>query len=184
MTRTTSPTVSRRWLAREMKRLREEAGFSQARVAKALGCQVPKISLMENEQRPVHDDDLKKLLVLFDVPADDHPQYLAEAANAHKKAWWERYDDYTMPEWLATFVGLEQGAERLRAYQPALIHGLLQTSEYATGIYRGLTGDWSEERIRRYVQLRRRRQQILLRDVDPPDLWVILDEAALRHVVG
>jgi transcriptional regulator with XRE-family HTH domain len=184
MTRTTSPTVSRRWIALEMKRLRQQAGLSQATVAKALGCQVPKVSLMENGQRPVHDDDLRKLLVEFDVPTEDRQLYLDEAKNAQEKGWWEHYDDHTVPPWFGDFVGLEQGAERIRAYQPAIVHGLVQTPEYTAAIYRGLTARRSEEVIRDLVQVRLRRQEMFLHPSDAPSLWVVLDEAAVRHVVG
>jgi transcriptional regulator with XRE-family HTH domain len=181
---TASPTVSRRWLALEMRRLRKERRLSQAAVAGALGCQVPKVSHIETGQRPLQDHDLKKLLELFKVTEDDRQQYFDELENAQEKGWWEHHDETTVPPWFKDFVGLEQGAERIRAYQPAVVHGLLQTSEYATGIYHGLAGRWSTERIRRNVDVRGRRQEVVLRQPGGAELWVIMDEAALRRVVG
>jgi transcriptional regulator with XRE-family HTH domain len=186
MTRTTSPTVSRRWIALEMKRLRQQAGLSQAAVAKALGCQVPKVSLMENGQRPVHDDDLRTLLDLFDVSDDTRQHYIDESKNAHEKGWWEQppYDEHTIPPWYSRFIGLEQGAARIRAYQPAVIHGLLQTPEYATELFMDTPQGGSAEKIARLVDVRRRRQRVLETSTNPPELCVILDEAATRRLVG
>ena len=183
MSSTSSPTVSRRWLALEMRRLREERRLPQARVAKALGCQVPKVSLMENGKRPLQEADLKTLLELFDVPHESHAQYFAELQTAHERGWWEFYDEETVPDWLAQFIGLEQGASRIRAYQPAIVHGLLQTPDYIAGLFRDNIAELSEEKIARLVDIRRRRQH-MLRSGAATHVWVILDEAALRHVVG
>ena len=183
MTPASSPAVSRRWLALEMKRLRKERRLSQPAVAKALGCQVPKVSLMENGQRPLHGGDLKTLLELLDVPDEDRRQYLDEFDNAQEKGWWEFYDEATVPDWLAQFIGFEQGAERIRAYQPALVHGLLQTPEYAAGVFTDAMSELSEEKIARVVEVRRRRQRRLRSGEAAPELSVVLDEAALRRVV-
>jgi transcriptional regulator with XRE-family HTH domain len=184
MTRPSSPTVSRRWLALEIRRLRTEANLSQGAVAKALGCKVPKVSLMETAGRNVQEDDLAKLLDLFKVPQGRRTQYDEAVQLARGKAWWELYDDKTVPDWLKEYVGLEQGATRLRTYGTAVFHGLLQTPEYATDILRGWTATFSEERIARMVELRRRRQEALDQSPDPLEISSIVDEAVLRHVVG
>jgi transcriptional regulator with XRE-family HTH domain len=186
MSSTSSPTVSRRWLALEMRRLRLQARMPQAKVAKALGCQVPKISLMENGGRLVREEDLKILLELFDVPDDAREPYVDEAANARERGWWELepYDNEdTVPPHLGQFLGLEQGAERIRAYQTFVVHGLLQTAEYASALIRGLGLEFSEEKIDRLVGLRLLRQDVV-RASGGTRLWVIMDEAALRHLVG
>jgi transcriptional regulator with XRE-family HTH domain len=167
-----------------MRRLRETADLSQRAVAKALGCQVPKVSLMENGKRPLQEGDLKTLLEVFDVPDDDHQQYFDELQNAHERGWWEFYDEDTVADWYADFIGLEQGAERIRAYQSAVIHGLLQTPAYATALYQDPIARLNEEKVARLVDVRRRRQRVLRGDGDLRRLAVVLDEAALRHVAG
>jgi transcriptional regulator with XRE-family HTH domain len=183
MTRPTSPTLSRRWIAREMKRLRLQADLQQAEVAKALGCRVPKVSLMESGTRPVQEQDLKKLLDLFDVPAADHQLYFDQLANAQEKAWWEHYDETIVPGWFGEFIGLEQGAKRIRAYQPAIIYGLLQTREYTEALLRAGADEASEEKISRQAELRQARQARFLGS-GVQELKVVLDEAALHRVVG
>jgi transcriptional regulator with XRE-family HTH domain len=184
MTHPTSPTVSRRWLALEMKRLRKERRLSQATVAKALGCQVPKVSLMETGQRPLQDADLKTLLELFEIPDEDRHHYLDELENAQAQAWWDLYDEATVPHWYANLIGLEQGADRIRAYQPAVVHGLLQTPAYAGEILRGTLSELSEEKCTRLVELRLRRQRRFLQGSGAPSVSVVLDESVLRRLNG
>jgi transcriptional regulator with XRE-family HTH domain len=171
-------------MAFELRRQRQEAGLSQADVAKVLDCQVPKVSLTEKGQRNVQEDDLHKLLELYQVPEDRRQHYITAARNMRKKGWWERYGQHTMPPWLEPYVGLEQGAERLRAYQPSIIYGLLQTPEYAAAVLRRTVPATSSERVDRLVELRMQRQQALWRATDPLRLSVVMDEAALRRVVG
>lgn len=184
MTQPSSPTVWRRWMAFELKRLRLEAGRSQAEVAKVLGCQVPKVSLMESGQRNVQEDDLRRLLDLYEVPEDRWPHYLDAAKNMRKKGWWERYDRHTLPGWLDPYVGLEQGAERIRTYEPVIMAGLLQTPEYAAAILRRIVAGISQEKIQRLVELRMQRQEALWRSTNPLHLSAVLDEAVLRRIVG
>lgn len=180
-----SPTVWRRWLASELQRLRAEAGLEQKQVAKALRCTVTKVSYFENAQRPVVPRDLDEVLLpLYGVPEHRWPDYLEAARRSRLKGWWEAYDEDVLPEWFSRFVGLEQGAARLRSYDPQTVSGLLQTPEYAGEVIRcGSTG-FTDEQIAHRVELRSRRQAALTRPRDPLDLWVVLDEATLRRVVG
>lgn len=184
MSRPSSPTVWRRWMAFELKRMRQETGLSQADVAQVLGCKVPKVSLTESGQRNVQEDDLRKLLDLYEVPEDRRPDYLEAARNMRKRGWWERLGQHTLRSFFMLYVGLEQGAERVRTYEPAIIPGLLQIREYAAvTVSRGVAGT-SPEKVQRAVELRMQRQQALWRDTDPLRLSVVMDEAALRRVVG
>ncbi|HEX8802920.1 MAG TPA: helix-turn-helix transcriptional regulator [Acidimicrobiales bacterium] len=180
-----SPTVWRRWLASELQRLRAEAGLEQKQVAKALRCTVTKVSYFENAQRPVVPRDLDEVLLpLYGVPEERWPEYLEAAHKARQKGWWESYGDDVLPEWLTRFVGLEQGASALRAYEPQYVTGLLQTAEYAGAVIRSGSTGFTEEQIEQRVQFRMRRQEVLDRGDEPLLLWVVLDEATLRRVVG
>jgi transcriptional regulator with XRE-family HTH domain len=183
MSSTSSPTVSRRWLALEMRRLRETARLSQRDVADALGCQVPKVSHLETGKRLLQDADLKTLLELFQVA--DPQAYLDEYANSQRPAWWDTINPDIAPDWYREFIGIEQGASRIRAYQPSVIHGLLQTADYARAMYRNdILGSRSEEEIARLVDVRVRRQERLTTDAEFLQLQIVLDEAVLRRVVG
>jgi transcriptional regulator with XRE-family HTH domain len=183
MTQPSSPTVWRRWMAFELRRLRQDAGLSQADVAKHLGCKVPKISLIESGQRNVQEDDLHRLLSFYEVPDGERSGYLEAARAGRKKGWWERYSQHTMPPWLEPQVGFEQGAERARTYHPTIITGLLQIREYAAAVLRRGVPDTSQEKVERQVELRLKRQEALWRDADPLHLWAVMDEAVLHRVV-
>ncbi|MFF9507362.1 helix-turn-helix domain-containing protein [Streptomyces sp. NPDC014724] len=185
MTETSSPTVWRRWLAFELVRLRKEAGLDQRDVAKALRCTVGKVSYYETAERPVVLRDLDEVLLpLYDVPADRWEDYLRAAKNARQKGWWEKLDGGSMPSWFSLFVGLEQGASQVRAYESEAVPGLLQTRAYADAITRRGTAERAEEEVARRIDLRMTRQSVLRRAADPLRLWVVLSEAVLRRVVG
>jgi transcriptional regulator with XRE-family HTH domain len=185
MASTSSPTVWRRWLAFELVRLRRRAGLEQRDVARELRCSVAKVSYYETAERPVVVRDLDEVLLpLYKVPRDRWPTYLQAARDSRQKGWWERYDAVTLPGWFSLFVGLEQGAAAIRVYESQLVPGLLQTREYAEAVTRSGTAERSDEELARHVELRMARQAVLDRDPDPLRLWVALDEAVLRRVVG
>ena len=88
-----------------------------------------------------------------------------------------------MPSEYATLIGLEAEAAEIRTYQPELIHGLLQTEDYARAVIRaGRPGDTAGQ-VDRRVEIRMMRQQILDRD-DPPRVRAVLNEGAVRRLVG
>jgi transcriptional regulator with XRE-family HTH domain len=180
-----SPTVWRRWLASELRRMRSEAGLEQKQVAHALRCTVTKVSYFENAQRPVVPRDLDEILLpLYSVPEERWPMYLDAADAARHKGWWETYDEDVLPEWFVRFVGFEQGASELRTYEPQFVAGLLQTPGYTAALMRGSHADLGEDQIARSVDLRARRQTVVFRDANPLRCWVVLDEAALRRAAG
>jgi len=185
LSETSSPTVWRRWLAFELSRLRQENGLDQKDVAKALRCTVGKVSYYETAERPVVLRDLDEVLLpLYKVPEGRWPIYLQAAKNSRQKGWWESYSTDTLPSWLSLYVGLEQGASHERAYDAQLISGLLQTEDYAAAIMRRGTAQLSADQITKRIELRTARKAALTREHDPLRLWVVLDEAVLRRVVG
>lgn len=185
MTETSSPTVWRRWLAFELVRLRKEAGLEQKDVAKALRCTVAKVSYYETSERPVVLRDLDEVLLpLYNVPEDRWDDYLRAARNARQKGWWEGSDGTSMPRWFSLFVGLEQGASQVRAYESEAVPGLLQTKAYADAITRRGTAERRDDEVDRLVDLRMTRQAALSRESNPLRLWTVLNEAVLRRVVG
>jgi transcriptional regulator with XRE-family HTH domain len=180
-----SPTVWRRWLAWELRRMRAAAGLEQKQVARALRCTVTKVSYFENAQRPVVPRDLDEILLpLYGVPEDEWPPYLAAAEKARKKGWWEEYDDDVLPDWFRRYVGFEQGAASLQTYQSSVMSGLLQTSDYMAGLMAENPVEITDDLVRRRIELRLRRQEVLTRPSDPLQCWVVLDEAVLWRAIG
>jgi hypothetical protein len=79
---------------------------------------------------------------------------------------------------------LEADAEEIRVFDPLLIHGLLQTEDYAHAVIAGSGIELRTSRVMNVeVEFRMSRQQILHRDF-PPRLWAVLGEATLRQRMG
>jgi len=108
--------------------------------------------------------------------------FLALARNASKPGWWHRYDD-VLPPWFRVAVGLEESASLIRAYQPQVVPGLLQTEGYIRAITAANFPAESEDFTERAVALRIARQQLLTRP-EPPEYWAVLDETVLRRPIG
>lgn len=105
---------------------------------------------------------------------------MALARASKERAWWQGYDiDATY----RTLIGLESAATAISDYQPFSLPGLLQTPDYARAVLRGLAERRSDQEIEDQVSLRVARQQIFDRP-EPPYLSFIVDEAAIRRLIG
>ncbi len=177
-----SPTVRRRRLALELRRLREAARLTCEEVAEHLECSASKISRVETARVSVSPRDVRDMLELYGVPAQQRDSLVQLARDSRQKGWWHAYSDTIQPQF-ATYVGLESAASEIRVYEVNLIPGLLQTADYARTIIKAGTMNGNQEDVERKVALRMARQPALTR-TEPPMLWTVVDEAALRRRVG
>jgi transcriptional regulator with XRE-family HTH domain len=177
-----SPTVRRRRLALELRRLREAARLTCEEVAEHLECSASKISRVETGRVSVSPRDVRDMLELYGVPADQRESLVQLARDSRQKGWWHAYSDTMQPQ-MATYIGLESAASEIRIYEVSLIPGLLQTEDYARAVIRAGMVNSPAEDIERRVSLLMARQPAVVRD-DPPKVWAVLDEAALRRQVG
>ncbi|AZQ35018.1 XRE family transcriptional regulator [Streptomyces cyaneochromogenes] len=176
-----SPTARRRRLAIELKRLREESRLTCSQVGKQLDWSSSKVSRMETGQGRVQPSDVDALCRLYATP-DDLRGLLKELAKESKtKGWWHAHGD-AIPAWFSVYVGLEQAVSDLRTYHAEFIPGLLQTHEYAAELSRAWV-DHTPEDIQRMVDVRMRRQELLISD-SAPDLWAVVHQSALLHTIG
>jgi transcriptional regulator with XRE-family HTH domain len=177
-----SPTVRRRRLALELRRLREAARLTCEEVAEHLECSTSKISRIETGRVSVSPRDVRDMLDLYGVSAQQGASLVQLARDSRQKGWWHAYSDTIQPRF-ATYIGLESAASEIRIYEVTLIPALLQTEDYArTVITAGIVGG-DRDGVDRNVELLMARQPPLTSD-DPPRLWAVLDEAALRRTVG
>jgi transcriptional regulator with XRE-family HTH domain len=177
-----SPTVRRRRLALELRRLREAARLTCEEVAEHLECSASKISRVETGRVSVAPRDVRDMLELYGVPADQRESLVQLARDSRQKGWWHAYSDTMQPQ-MATYIGLESAASEIRIYEVSLIPGLLQTEDYARAVIKAGMVNSPAEDIERRVALLMARQPAVVRD-DPPKVWAVLDEAALRRRVG
>ncbi len=183
MAPSSSPTVRRRRLAAELHRLRQESRLTIEQVAEALEWSPGKVSKIENARVSVLPRDARKLLDTYGVPeGQERDLLLSLARESRARGWWQQYGD-AVPEWFATYVGLEVEASAISVYQAEVVPGLLQTRRYAVALHRAAMMNVTEEEIERSVAVRMERQA-RLSEPDAPRLWVVLSEAVIRRVVG
>jgi transcriptional regulator with XRE-family HTH domain len=181
---TSSPTVKRRRLAAELHAYREQAGLTIDDVAERLEWSAAKISRIENARVRVLSRDVKHLLRIYRVKegGPDWDMLLTLAREAHQKGWWQAYGD-TLGESLQTYIGLEAAAVSLRTYEPECVPGLLQTEEYARAVIKAGLSAGNDEENEKYVKLRMARQAKLAQS-HPPEVWAVINEGAIRRLVG
>jgi transcriptional regulator with XRE-family HTH domain len=176
-------TVLRMLLGNQLRRLRETAGITPDQAGYEIRASRSKISRMENGRVGFKDRDLRDLLILYGVTdAQVQAEMLALARQANTPGWWAKYGD-VMPDWFEAYLRLEAVASVIRSFELQFVHGLFQTEEYARAVtVLGHKASAAEE-IDRRVGLRMKRQDVLTRP-QPPRVWSVMDEAALRRPVG
>jgi transcriptional regulator with XRE-family HTH domain len=179
---TPSPTVRRKRLGMELRRLREQAELTCEDVGRRLECSGTRISRMETGRISARPGDVRELLEVYGVTGAEADSLVQLAREARRKGWWHSYGR-ALPHWFEAYIGLESEAVRLRDFQPMVVPGLLQTEDYARAVLRAAPHAGSSAEVDRLVALRMQRQTILGQD-SPPDLWVVLSEGALRVQVG
>jgi hypothetical protein len=175
--------ASRILLGARLRDLRESAGISRDDAAYAIRGSASKISRLEMGRVRCKLRDVGDLLDMYGVRDDaGRTQLLDMAAQACAPAWWRPFRD-VVPGSLETCLGLEPSASLIRTYDAAFIPALLHTPDYALAVHSMAAGDADDASVRQRAGLVTRRQQILHRP-EPPKVWALIDEAALRRPVG
>jgi transcriptional regulator with XRE-family HTH domain len=179
-----SPTVRRRRLAAELRRLRVSTEKTAEDVGKVLGWSKAKISRYELAQGGLKPADVARLLEFYGVQGSHREQLLALAEEATHKAWWEAYSD-VLTEGHLEYIGLEAEATSILEWQINVVPGLLQAEQYAREVLSGYqeAATISPRAIERRVETRLTRQQLLTRD-EPLEYVALLDESVLHRQRG
>jgi transcriptional regulator with XRE-family HTH domain len=160
-----------RYFGQQVRRARRAAGWTLTEFGQRIGYDPGQISRIENGRRP----PTELFAQMCDRAFPDRNGWFGEF-YAESRTW------IATPPWFRNWIEHEQHAATLRIWQPSVLSGLLQTEEYARAIlavYPGVTDDQVTERL----AARLARQAILTQD-DPPAVWFLVDEAALRRRVG
>ncbi|CAL2057595.1 MULTISPECIES: helix-turn-helix domain-containing protein [Streptomyces] len=176
-----NPTVRRRRLGQELRKLREQKNMTAEEVAERLLVSQSKISRLENGRRSISQRDVRDLCGVYEVEDQRVVDSLMEMArDSRQQGWWHTFGDIPY----SVYIGLETDAESLRVYEPQIVTGLLQTPAYAEALVRGALPETSAAEIEKRVGVRMRRQERITTEKEPLRLWIVLDEAALHRVVG
>jgi transcriptional regulator with XRE-family HTH domain len=180
-----SPSVRRRRLAAELRRLRERAGFTGEEVARQLGWSTSKISRLERGQSGVKQEDLGLLLDLYNVGEPHRLEVMALARESTKAPLVDDAAIASFPAGYAAFVYAEAEAVRLWDWEPLVIPGLLQTEGYAREVMRGwnLMFNLPPTELETRVEARMMRQKVLDRD-QPLELSLVIDESVIHRRFG
>lgn len=176
-----NPTIRRRRLGQELRKLREDKNMTAEQVADRLLVSQSKISRLENGRRSISPRDVRDLCGVYEVEDQRVVDLLMQMAKeSRQQGWWHAFGDVPY----SIYIGFETDAESLRAYEPQIITGLLQTQSYAEAMIQGGSPETPTQDVEKRVQIRLRRQDRIHAEKDPLRLWAVLDEAALRRVVG
>ncbi|AEN10562.1 MULTISPECIES: helix-turn-helix transcriptional regulator [unclassified Streptomyces] len=176
-----NPTVRRRRLGQELRRLREIKGMTAEEVAERLLVSQSKISRLENGRRSISQRDVRDLCGVYEV--EDHrvvDSLMQMAKDSRQQGWWHAFGDIPY----SVYIGLETDAESLRVYEPQVVPGLLQTRSYAEAVISGALPEAPPSDIEKRVNVRARRQDRVNSTEQPLRLWAVIDESALRRLVG
>ncbi|MGI5262350.1 helix-turn-helix domain-containing protein [Streptomyces angustmyceticus] len=182
------PNVMRLRLGGALKMLRRRAGLNLDDAAARIG--LPSgatLSKVENAKRLVAVTALDAFFTAYDVGEGDarreEIRKLATLAGSTRRANLLRQYGDAVPDPFVDYLELEDLAAQADIYASQVIPGILQTSDYAHAVIDGGRRWRTEREVRTFAELRMQRAAVLTRD-SPLPVWCILDEAALRRVMG
>lgn len=182
MARKPGPTIRRWQLGQELRQFRESVGVTLRAAASEIEVTAATMSKIEGGKQSIKGTHIKLLSPMYDLPAEEKERLLTLATEANQPGWWVTYSKL-IPDWFKLFLGYEQDASELKIYTSELVHGLLQTPEYARAVAMANRPNGNESELEKQLELRRERQQRVTRE-DPPHLHVVLNEAVLLRLVG
>lgn len=175
-----SSTMVRRQLGRRLRDLRVQARKTQEDVAATRLMSLGKLKLIEHGRSMVRSGDVYELCQIYGADDTTATELRALATATTQDGWWQPYAA-GLVKGFTTYLDLESSASRLSIFSPILVHGLLQTREYALLVQDATVSKLvtPEERLR-HVELRLQRLPALLARVDPPTVHIVLGESAFR----
>jgi len=176
------PTVRLRRLAAELRRLRAATDLTREEVTEKTGINAATLYRIEKAQAKPQRRTLLALLDLYEVADERRADLVAIQRGSDDRGWLRPYHAGLF-EGYAAYIGFEAEARTVRNYESLFIPGLVQTEAYARAVVKGVLPTASQKAVEERVQVRMERQALLTKE-DPLRLWAIVDEAAVRRVVG
>ncbi|MEV5705644.1 helix-turn-helix transcriptional regulator [Actinoallomurus sp. NPDC052274] len=179
-----SPTVRRRRLAAELRRLREDRGLTASEVAKQLTWGDSKPLYLESGQGVRPDpNDVRLLCGLYGVTGAERDELIQFALDGRLRGWWHPYRKM-LSRTYTTYIGLEAEAAEILSFEESIFPGLLQTEDYTRALIIGAEPPTTAAaEIESRVSVRVQRQRIL-DGAEAARLWAVIDESVIRRTVG
>ncbi|MFJ3997470.1 helix-turn-helix domain-containing protein [Streptomyces parvus] len=180
MAQSDMPTMRSRRLGGELRQLRLKAGLKVQDAAEALECGQPKISQIENGKRGIRPLDLTTLLHLYGLEDERQRASLKRLAKEiHKVDWWTGQGPF-LHDALKDYLMLEADSQAVRAFEPMVVPGLLQTEAYMRRLYEQAV---PADQVEALVDTRMRRK-VLLDNKLGFGLRTVIDAPALHRIGG
>ncbi|GGW20411.1 transcriptional regulator [Streptomyces capoamus] len=175
-------TTRRRQLGATLRKLRARKGLTLEQAGQLVGVSKATVSRYETQAGPVRWVVVEALCREYGATEAETRAVTGLAKDAKQQGWWNSFAD-SIPESMNLLLTLEDDAVRESHFSCVYVPGLLQTRAYSTALQRANEVPLAQEEIERLVDIRMKRQEILVRP-KPPRLWAILDESVIRRVVG
>ncbi|MGA5414074.1 helix-turn-helix domain-containing protein [Streptomyces pseudogriseolus] len=176
------PTTRRRQLGADLRRLRELAGLTLEEAGARVGISKATLSRYETKEGVVKWPAVDALCREYGATDEERLALVELAKGARIQGWWRSLAD-PIPESMNLMLTLEDEVVREDHYACMYVPGLLQTRAYAEAVHRASEVQCGEREVQHMVDIRMKRQELLERQ-DPPHIWAVIDEAALRRRVG
>ena len=190
--RRVSPKVCERELRRRLVKARLDARgpdgvprfTSRKAAAEALPWQTSTQDNLETGTGRVLPEHLDAIFDVFEIPEAEQPEWRWLADGAGGVGWWDAYGPEDLPPSSKDFIAYEAGAVRIRAFEPLIVHGVLQRPGYREAVLRGASlTPRPDEQLQMLMRVSQQRQQILTGE-HPVEFRALLDEATLHRAVG
>ncbi|WP_217144054.1 helix-turn-helix transcriptional regulator [Streptomyces sp. AC627_RSS907] len=176
------PTTRRRQLGADLRRLREVKGLTLEEAGARVGISKATLSRYETKEGTVKWPAVDALCREYGATDAERMALVELAKGAKIQGWWRSLAD-PIPESMNLMLTLEDEVVREDHYACMYVPGLLQTRAYAEAVHRASEVQCDEREVQHMVDIRMKRQELLDRD-DPPHIWCVIDEAAIRRRVG
>lgn len=171
--------VATRGIGFELERHRKAARMTLQQVADRLGVSISTISRLENGKREATSEEVASILAIIGVTGDVRERLLSQARGGNGHGLLVA----PLSAQSRTYWDFEQRASKIINFEPLLVPGLAQTADYSRAVISALQFLESESEIESRVANRLARQALLTRR-QPPELCLIINEAALRQLIG
>ncbi|MDX3532039.1 helix-turn-helix transcriptional regulator [Streptomyces sp. ID05-39B] len=176
------PTTRRRQLGADLRRLREHKGLTLEEAGARVGISKATLSRYETKEGTVKWPAVDALCREYEATDEERLALVELAKGAKIQGWWRSLAD-PIPESMNLMLTLEDEVVREDHYACMYIPGLLQTRPYAEAVHRASEVHCPEREVQHMVDIRMKRQELLDR-TEPPHVWCVIDEAAVRRQVG
>lgn len=183
MSTNVSPTVQRRRLGYLLREFRSELGMTNRQIGDNLERSESWVTRIEIGETGIRLGELRALMDLLRITDPDvRTEMEALARGGRQRGWWSQYRSALSNDY-AAYIGFEMSATRLLVYESLVVHGLLQTEEYARAVFRARVPAVSADTVDHRIQVRLTRQELLTRTPDPLVIQAVFDESVLHRVI-